>query len=876
MAFTGILGSAGSESGLIELGFVSPDAALPNNVAASLSQGGVVPYLWYRVLDPFGNEVVSNLAHLRSKWNIKAPMPGQVTGASVIGDFQVDLPPPGTPEWRDNAQDFAKLAINQRIEGYYGQPGAGNPRVTGIIREKPSTFNSFALKGIDSIGILLGTSTGRSEQFNGRTDQLFMYALQGYAMQANSSDDFSGVIATLWNNNGGWSTNANPNGLAAIKASNSGDGVLSSKTSYANATYNNCYISGWFYLICANTTGSVAEAGCIAAYQDINNYILGRALMRQAFTQGSANSRYEVDAEIWIKSLGTWTLLVRKNNVVVTANNNAWLQVSLFGKQIGATYQWEVQINGSPSGCLYQYQATPAGSTGYRSLITSNTMGPFTFNAANSSCWVSNVTFVAKQNLVNPGNIVQGTKSIMQTFSNTHSLDMVNLAAMTEGYSWRKNPGVGIDTIDFGPSVGTDYSSRVFFIEGDNLESRSSIDTNFDQPVTANRLFGSPGQDNAGYIEWVNIAAAKQYGLWIGTLSVDEASDFGAQQRLVQTITNLQAAPGSAKDLFVIRDEQTADVWRELDYVTVVSPRLGLNNQVVQVMSYTLEEGSPAQEIIGDQYPKSMIVSDLRRLRSLLDGLASGTASVSPSVSSSQGGVVYDSRYGTPGILTFSGGYQPCSGATSGNDYNGTGAQPYRLGFQIPTNFAVIQKILLTFTLTTSSTLAVSGNTGAESGHNHGSTGGETGHSHSHSHTWHAAFGTLKAATLYLNGAAVEGNDSSAPADIGTTANSAGSSGHTHGTGASTGHTHPISASSGSQTATGSYLYLNGTQVNQPGTSTPYGPFATNQFNLDLTAALTTQFGLSSGQWELDITNHNANGGGIIAYIILIGLVKSL
>lgn len=883
MAFIGYLGNVGSQAGLIELGFVPPGTALPTNVYGAIPQGGVVPYLWYRVLDPFGNEVISNLAHLKSKWTIKAPMPGQVTGSSVIGDFQIDLPTPGTPEWKDNAQDFAQLNINYRVEGYYGQPGAGNPRVAGIIREKPTSFNNFSLKGIDSIGILLGTATGRSESFAGRTDQLFMYALQGYALQPGASDDFSGTLA-LWTNNGAFTLANNPNGLASIKspATANGDGLLYSTTSYANATYANCSISGWFYLICANTSGSAAEAGCVAALQDANNYILGRANMRQAFTQGSNNSRYEIDAEIWIKSLGSWTLLNRKTNVVVSPNNNTWLQVTLSGKQIGNNYQWEVQLNGAPSGCLTQYQAAPAGMVGFRSYIASQVMGAFTFNATNSVTYLSNVSFVAKQSLVNPGNIVQGTKSITQTFSNTHSLDLINLAAMTEGYSWRKNCGVGIDTIDYGPTVGTDYTSRVIFIEGQNLEKNSSVDTNFDAPVTANRLFGSPGQDNAGYIEWVNIAAAKKYGYWLGTLSVDEASDFGAQQRLVQTITNLQAAPGSAKDLFVVRDEETADVWRELDYVAVYSERLGFNMQSVQVMGYTLEEGNTAQEIIGDQYPKSMIVADLRRLRSLLDGLATGTGSVSPSVSSAAGGVVYDSRYGSPSILSFNGGFQTTSVGNPGV------GQPYRLVFQIPTNFAVIQKVLLTVVPSTSSSSA--GSTGNTTATNNATTptadaSGESGHSHGHSHVITINAGTGANGNITIGNANpgdlwnASGVANNAATNTTTTASSGHSHNHTHGSHNHTqnAHSHSITAGTpGSGPSASGITVWAGTVDGTMNQLAGFGPYTATTSNIDITTAISTNssIGFGSGVFEIDLATSTA--GGLIAYLLVIGIVKSL
>jgi len=214
--------------------------------------------------------------------------------------------------------------------------------------------------------------------------------------------------------------------------------------------------------------------------------------------------------------------------------------------------------------------------------------------------------FANKQSLFAQGSITVGAKTINQTFSRVPLLELWNIAANTEGFVWRKNPKAGLyaDTVDFSATAGADTSGKVRFEEGINL---------VDLQVTANalplatevELLGAPGPDNNGSITWHSITAMRTYGVIADSYALPDVADFLSQRSHVQKVGANRAKPGIAKKITVLRDPDTADKWRELDTVTIHSPRLGVYNQLVTVLGYTFDEGSANQDILGDQLPWS-------------------------------------------------------------------------------------------------------------------------------------------------------------------------------------------------------------------------------------------------------------------------------
>jgi hypothetical protein len=64
----------------------------------------------------------------------------------------------------------------------------------------------------------------------------------------------------------------------------------------------------------------------------------------------------------------------------------------------------------------------------------------------------------------------------------------------------------------------------------------------------------------------------------------------------------------------VIRDASTADVWRELDFVTVHSPTANIEYQKYLVLAYTYTEGSIYQDLTLGQYGMTDVAYASKRI----------------------------------------------------------------------------------------------------------------------------------------------------------------------------------------------------------------------------------------------------------------------
>src|SRR6266567_1424007 len=136
----------------------------------------------YRIISKDVDIVIKNLEHKHaSKWSIKFMQAG-VVGASIIGNFEIPLHDPGSNDAMMSQDDYDKLKENMRVEAYLGDEIAGDPLLTGIIREKPSKMNEFTIKGADIIILAQNALTGRNDQFSGTTDKLFTQSLSAYKL----------------------------------------------------------------------------------------------------------------------------------------------------------------------------------------------------------------------------------------------------------------------------------------------------------------------------------------------------------------------------------------------------------------------------------------------------------------------------------------------------------------------------------------------------------------------------------------------------------------------------------------------------------------------------------------------------------------------
>jgi hypothetical protein len=87
-------------------------------------------------------------------------------------------------------------------------------------------------------------------------------------------------------------------------------------------------------------------------------------------------------------------------------------------------------------------------------------------------------------------------------------------------------------------------------------------------------------------------------------------------------------------------------------------------------------------------------------------------------------------------------------------------------------------------------------------------------------------------------------------------------------------HTHPFTSVPSTTFATGATLLLDGTVISGFGPFNNGGSTDVDISNIDLTTAISTQFPtFGGGVHELDITSTQT--GGIMAYLLIIGIVKS-
>lgn len=259
------------------------------------------------------------------------------------------------------------------------------------------------------------------------------------------------------------------------------------------------------------------------------------------------------------------------------------------------------------------------------------------FSAAASGtaqAWFANLVGISGQQKT----FAQGTYSspgmlINNQLSNAGQsyLDINVAAASAEGQYIRYTPSrlstttnidgrtaYSLGTWDYGVTPGTDRSASVVFIEGDNLID-ASIEPNAEFFATKTRAVGVPLNDSGGTAEWINVISANTYGIWEDNTPIVGPTDWTLLRRAAATVIANKTNLNNAKTITVARDPQTADVWRELDYVTVHAPTIGLNHVKALVMAYDFTEGSQTQTLWLDQFAKGAYSMPARRLGTAIE-----------------------------------------------------------------------------------------------------------------------------------------------------------------------------------------------------------------------------------------------------------------
>lgn len=586
--------------------------------------------VYYRILNRItGAVVIQDLAHLhQSTWTVKGMQPG-APGGSAIGSFTIPLFSPQSEQFKANWSDYKQLlpglAEGLRVEGYMGAI-AGAPRYAGVITDVTiDSAGAFTLSGQSDVWIASrqkpfpgevftndgggANSLSRARLYVGEnivalTDQFNPYTSGNY-----TSTNLPALTA------GTWSGTTDGNGINTNVVTNStGTGaVLINKTGTAATgdTDGNQFVECVMRFNATSSTNTTnagrAGVGISSSNANANDLIVAYATIKFNVTSG----RYDVDASIRTYAGGVLGTNVSAANVLTSVDDaDGWISLQL--QLLTNGYQTAFSINGTvalaSTGTSY---FTLGGATGYPLLLyviptTGTSPGYFTNliqGVRNADSALHTTAPFITGATDSPAHSISWLLPLPPTF-----LDIWSLVATLETWSWRYTPvamAAGthptMGTVDFQVTPGTDRSSSITFTEGRNLVSLTQ-QANADTFAADSRYGGAASIDGSGVASSRNIPAMNAYG-WLSDndMSLTATGWSQLQRQGGQVIAN-KGAPGSSYTAKVMRDADTADQWRELDYVTVHCPSIGVYNQKLLVLAYTFTEGSAEQQVTLGQY----------------------------------------------------------------------------------------------------------------------------------------------------------------------------------------------------------------------------------------------------------------------------------
>jgi len=606
-------------------------------------QEGVPGYLKYRVLDSnTGAVIIADLPHLHeSSWRVFALQKG-FPGSASIGDFKIPLPAPGTELFKDNEATYALLGVGQRVEAFLGDVITGSPKFSGVITKlnQPLAAN-WEISGSDTLWWLQ-----QSQVFPGEQMEAFQETAGFFATEQGPRGLFTRLLGTrevVWDDDfAGWSGSPHPNssdytnsswtftsadlynGLPALTTS-----VVSPTEAHVvtNTTWNLSTEYAWCAVIIQGTLlvapdiNATSEAG-ILLLSDANaqNCILARAVAR--FSNSPLG--VAVDAEIWTRTSGTYTMVAQKQNVfsgllAFSYDDTGGSPGYTFPFEVTATMWPQVLASGNPVITLaingtdtgLNTNVTPPLSSGGIGLRCSPAPGAggnpisATVNRLTFQYRTSQAIALIGTDRFQPGTVATGTGTINdQLAGNGQShLDLMLLASIADGFWLRKNPGFGYksDTIDFAASPGSDLSQSIVFEEDLNIQD-AQVAPVADLFATDAKVNGIPGDNSGGNITWRARAATGNMVLTdtVTDVAIPGYALLSKYSRVVQT---RKSNPMQATQVVVVRTADTADKWRELDYITVHIPTLRIYRQKSQVVGYEFTEGSLTQTLYLSQVP---------------------------------------------------------------------------------------------------------------------------------------------------------------------------------------------------------------------------------------------------------------------------------
>lgn len=601
--------------------------------------------LSYRVLNQnTGAVVIPDLPHLHQSTSTVRALQGGYSGASSLGDVIIPLPSPQSEMWKQNIGLYRQLAVGQKLEAFAGT-NTGTPKFSWVITKLDQPLRgNWAIRGADTLYWLQQSQVIPGEVVSPRGfSDLINYYIG--TREVVWDDDFAN-----WNAGGtghtsadysltGWSfTSADPYfGLPALTSTSAGAEatVVANPSSVALSNYVTSHISIQGVLVAGTDTTFAGEVGLYILADNATptqNAVLGRL---KVFQTGASTGLYNAQTEIFTLAAGVYTAQGSVGTGVLQGLRNVLpfeLTITFYnytGPNAAASNYVSVAINGK--------KVSSTWGVGSFTLPASGRVGMhFNVTAGGSpAVYVNRLKFHSRPAWADGSGrstryISSGPTSPVPALaqdlvdSAISQLDLFMLAQTFTNRQIRKDPGFGFksDSLTWGAGTGpgADLSSSVVFEEGVNVVDAAVLPVGETYSTDA-KVQAVPGSDSGGSIVWSRLAAVGDMVL------TDTVADVGAPtyaliQRYARLIQQRKSNPMVAVQLEVTRTADTADKWRELDFVTVHLPTLGIFRQKTQIIGYNYVEGQATQTVWLTALPDTYLLLGLQRLRAPIDGIA--------------------------------------------------------------------------------------------------------------------------------------------------------------------------------------------------------------------------------------------------------------
>lgn len=596
----------------------------------------VISYLRWRVVKTFnaGNaEVTNDLPTLRrAHIEVVAFQPGN-PGSSALGSFSIQLHPPGSEGYAAAKAIYDQLDYFQRVEAYISHDGASLGRLyyAGIvtsIRKSYGTNPRFELTGHSDIvlanlskpfpgeqlsinyqsGLSNNATYRQARNYFGSNEVGFTDTFNPFTIGNYTSTNIPGLTAGTW-------TGTTDDGLNVASCATGTGAALLSKT---GATFGDkrdtqfVEISGRLLPSSDATNAGKFGVGLSTSNANLNNATVVYV------TSKLSGSDWNLDVHVddYVAGALTNTLTVG-NALTVASDPENFIPITI--SYLVTQAQWSaVVVNGKVVLNQTNFSSQPF-------TVFSSTAYPFLFfgtpatgaATAYETNLVQMVRFTDDQNanvaLFKSGTIGSPSHSLkFGTDPGPTFLEVWSRCATREGWYWRYTPqayAVGtrtIGTIDLTTDPGTDRGTNksVVFSRLDGTLVSLELTANGDQFVAGTTAAGPPGTDGGGLSYWRDIGTMTKYGVIEDQILSVTQPNYTELRRNALNVQNnrLNLSSAGSKTAVVLRDPQTADVWRELDKVMIHDPELGINYLVARVMAYTFDEGQPTQTLTLDQF----------------------------------------------------------------------------------------------------------------------------------------------------------------------------------------------------------------------------------------------------------------------------------